>query len=266
MEQANTLPSRKFTWGLLFIGFCCLFGWLAMNFILLTQYTNWRHFADPAAIAGTLFMSLICSSFYAIIAAAALTWGGKRYKRIQEKKHLIKASFIPAAVLTPVLGIAGVAVMLVTPFVFATVREFIAGPNIVQVADSPDGRYQAYVIDRPSLDGPNHHLFVKDIAADQSEFVTNLPEDVDFNKEIHWSPFNDIVAFQTHFKLIVYSYEDGTSEEVTLGGERHWRENGTFWVDYNDVLKLGNLQFPEPGTLTYQLEGNPETFSVCLKK
>lgn len=264
MEQGNLLQKRKLTWFLLFIGFCCLFGWLATNFILLTHFTNSGHFVSTVAVIRTLLMSLISTSFYAVIGVVTLWLGIKRYKCTERKTILIKGSIIPAAILTPVLGIAGIAVVILIPFVFDTLRTFIAGADIVQVMDSPDGQYQAYVIDKPCIDGPNHHLFVKNLTTNETAFVTNLPADVDFNKEIIWSPFSDLVAFRSHFRLIVYSYKNGKSEDVNLGGEKHYRKNGTFWVDYEDVLKLSDLQFPQPGIFAYQLEGDDEIHTVSL--
>ena len=266
MEQFEVLHKRKLTWGLLFIGFCCVFGWLATNVILLTKFTNWRHFADIAALSGTLLMSLICTSFYAVAAVIALRWGVGRFKRTDRKKYLIPSSLISAALLTPVLGIAGITVILVTPFAFAHIRAFAFGPNIVQTADSPDGAYQAYIIDKPSLDGPNHHLYVKKLAAGESSFVANLPEDVDYNREILWSPFSDAVLFHTHFKLIVYAPATGRTEEIILGGDRHYRENGTFWVDYSDVKKPLELNFPTPGVFTCRFEDDPEPVMFNLSQ
>jgi hypothetical protein len=95
-------------------------------------------------------------------------------------------------------------------------------------------------------------------------FVANLPEDVDFNQEILWSPFNDLVVFRTWFKLIVYSPADGQLEEVVLGGERHYRDNGTFWVEYKNAKQPHGFQFPKPGVFSYQLKGDLNAYSVNL--
>jgi hypothetical protein len=266
MEQANIPEKRKLTWGLLFVGFCCVFGWLATNFILLTQFTNSRHFETVTATLQTILGNLIVTSFYVVIGVIAFVCGLGRLKRVQSKKGLISTSLIPAAILTPLLGIGGIAVIITAPFVYAHARTFVTGPNIVQSADSPDNAYQAYVVDKPSLDGPNHHLYVKNIASGEKAFVTNLPEDVDFNKEILWSPFNNVVVFRTHFKLIVYSPVTGRSEEIKLGGDHHWRENGTFWVDYEDVKKPIDLQFPLPSVFSYRLEDDEKSYRIDMNK
>lgn len=263
--RVNILEKRKLTWLLLFIGFCCVFGWLASNFILLTHYTNSRHFETSGATLQTILGCLIYTSFYIVIGAAAFIWGVERYKRTARQGGLILGSLIPAAVLTPFLGIAGMAVLLFAPFLYGHARTFIAGPKVVQSADSPDGAWRAYVVDKPSIDGPNHHLYVKDAATGQSAFVTNLPEDVDFSREILWSPHSDLVVFRTHFTLIAFSPQSRRKAEVVLGGERHYRQNGTFWVDYEDVKEIRDLQFPAPGTLTYRFEGDDITHAVNLE-
>lgn len=265
MNDVIILEKRKLTWFLLFIGFCCVFGWIGMNFILLTQYTNWRHFADLSAFLGTLLMCQISSSFYIILGVVAFIWAGRRIKRTAVAKGLIPKSLIPAAILTPLLTVAGMALLLCTPYVYGRARDFVAGPNVVQSSASPDRAFQAYVVDKPSFDGPNHHLYVRDTATGVETFVTNLPEDVDFNQEIIWSPHSDIVVFRTHFRLIAYAPKDAATQEVKLGGDYHWRKNGTFWVDYNDVKKPADIQFPEPGIVTYRLDDIDEPFTMSFQ-
>lgn len=265
MEQALILKNRKLTWFLLFIGFCCLFGWLATNFILMAHFTSWRHFASVSATLQTFLMSLTCTSFFAVLGTGVFVWAHRRLKRTEHKKGLVIKSLVPAAFLTPLLGIAGILTIIMTPFVFATARTILFGHKVVQSADSPDGRYQAYVIDAPSIDGPNHHLNVKEIATGKIAFVAQLPEDVDYNQQILWSPYSDIVVFRTHFKLIAYAPAANQTQEVILGGEYHWRNNGTFWVDYNDVKKPKDFQFPQAGIFSYRLEDSEEPLTLTFK-
>ena len=259
MEQAKVLEKRKFTWFLLFVGFCCVFGFLAMNAILLTKFTNARHFATLTATLQTILGNLIFSSFYIVLGVVFFIWARRRLNRTANKEGLIAKSILPAVCLTPVLGVAGIIVLMLAPYAFAHVRQFIVGPNVVQSANSPDGIYQAFVWDKPSIDGPNHHLYVKTPQTGRLDFVDNLPEDVDFNQEIIWSPQSDVVVFRSHFKVTAYAPSIDTRREVILGGERHSLGNGTFWVDYKDVKKVTDIQFPQPGVVAVQLEGQEES-------
>lgn len=264
MEPTFILKKRKLTWFLLFTGFCCLFGWLATNFILMTYFTNSRHYADPTIAFQTLLMALACSSFFAFFGVPVFLWARRRLRRTERRKGLIVASLVPAALLTPLLGIAGMAVIILTPFAVAHARALAFGPKIVQTVDSPDGRYQAYVIDKPSIDGPNHHLYVRDRTSQNETFVTHLPEDVDYSRGIIWSPHSDIVVFRTHFKLIAYAPAVDQKQQVVLGGEYHWRKNGTFWVDYADVKKASDFEFPQTGVFSYRLDDTDEPSTLSF--
>lgn len=265
MENINVLKKRKLTWLLLFVGFCCVFGWIGMSFTTLMNLNN-SYFATIQVTLQTVLDCLIYNIFYIAIGVIAFSWGIKRIKRTENKKGLIAGSIIPAAVLTPVSTVCGFLVMLLVPVFCAQVMTIFTGPNIVQSVDSQNGVYQAYVIDKPSIDGPNHHLYVRNIASEESTFVTNLPEDVDYNQKILWSPHNDLVVFCTCFKLIIYCPEKNHCQEVKLGGDEHWRDNGTFWVDYDDVLNPYNLQFPESGVFSYQIKGDENVHIVDMNK
>ncbi len=249
-------PRRWVTWLLLFAGFCSVVGWISTNALLLTGYTNSRHFATLTATLLTVARGLLFTSFFPVCAAVFLAWGLRRLKRVggRARDLLVAASLFPSILLFPVLRYVGVAVIMLTPFCLAQARAAVLGPPIVQSARSPDGACEAYVIDRPSIDGPNHHLYVRRDPR-QAVKIAALPEDVDFNKAIHWSPHSDVVVFQTHFSLIGYRIADGRKAKVTLGGARHYRKNGTFWVDYEAAKRVGEIAFPEPGSCRYCLEG-----------
>ena len=60
---------------------------------------------------------------------------------------------------------------------------FFINPELVMSVDSPDGKYEAYVIDNPSFDPPNQSLFVKNKGSDSFNLVEILAEDVDFIKK-----------------------------------------------------------------------------------
>jgi hypothetical protein len=166
---------------------------------------------------------------------------------------------IPAVVLSPAYILMGMAIILITPFVYACVKTAIVGPNIVQTQLSPDGKFEAYVIDKPSFDPPNHHLYIRRNDVNFSKEIAKLPEDVDFIQKIYWSPDSNIVVFQTWFSLIAADASGYWIVKIPLGGEEHWRENGTFWVDYDDVKPIAAIEFPKPGAFSYRFEGSDKS-------
>lgn len=266
MSDRKECPSRGITWLLLFAGFCSIVAWVGTNVFLLTNFTNSRHFETFQAALGTVARNLLITSFLVILAALFLPPGLKRLRQTANKGRLVLGAVVPSLILIPLLVIASIAVIMLTPYGLACARSVIFGPDIVQSVTSPDGRYIAYVVDKPSIDGPNHHLYVS-VETDtkrRDQKIANLPEDVDFNKEIHFSQRSDMVVFQTHFKLIAASLSDFRTAQVKLGGDHHWRKNGTFWVDYEDVKKPVEITFPDADSFAYRLAGSHEIHTVRL--
>lgn len=255
-SDESVRPGRRSTWLLLFLGFSSVAGWIGTNGLLLMNYTNSRHFATWEATLQTVTWSLICTSFLVVSAAVFLPWGLRRLRRMEApaRENLVASSLCPSILLSPILMYADVGVILLAPFCLAQVRALVLGPHVVQSVNAPDGKWAAYVIDRPCIDGPDHHLYVR-CGRQPAVEVAALPEDVDFNKAIHWSPDSDVVVFQTHFSLIGYRIADRRKAEISLGGEPHWRKNGTFWVDYDAAKRVREVAFPEPGSFGYSLEG-----------
>lgn len=56
-----------------------------------------------------------------------------------------------------------------------------------------------------------------------------------------------------------WSYGEGF-----LGGEPHWRENGTFWVDYDGAKRVREVAFPDRDSFDYLLEGAASEQRVCF--
>ena len=107
--------------------------------------------------------------------------------------------FLPLALL---LAVVGLAIFVLVSFGY--VDFLMNGPKTVLSVRSPDGQYEAYVEDWPSIDGPNQSLFVE--REDKLRFlrIAKLPEDVDSIKEILWSPDSQMVVFHSwdHLQLI----------------------------------------------------------------
>lgn len=266
MNDRKESPSRGITWLLLFAGFCSIVAWLGTNVFLLTSFTNSLHFETFQATLGTVARNLLITSFLVILAVLFLPRGLKRLRQTANKGRLVLGAVVPSLILLPLLVIASIAAIMLAPYGLACARSVIVGPDIVQSVASPDGRYIAYVVDKPSIDGPNHHLYIRVPTGTNAtgRKIANLPEDVDFNKEIHFSPRSDMVVFQTYFKLIAASLSDFRTAEVKLGGDHHWRKNGTFWVDYDNVKKPVEITFPDADSFAYRLEGSREIHTVKL--
>jgi hypothetical protein len=260
MSNVNDSGQRKLTWLLLFIGFCCITGWFGTTGWLIDS-TNFQgtDFRQVIKIVG--YRSL-WTSFFLVFAILTLPWGLRRLKRTDRKRSLLAWSTIPPVLLTPVLAIGGIALIILAPFCAGHVKAVLTGPDIEQSVISPDGKYEALVVNKPSFDPPNQHLYVWQVSIGSKKQpvywkkIAQLPEDVDRIEKIHWSPYSDVVVFQSYFSLIAVGLPDYGMVKIPLGGKELWRDNGTFWVDYDNVMRIEAIEFPSPGAFGYRLEGS----------
>lgn len=252
MSSEKIFHSDRFIMLLLFVGFCGIIGWLGTTWWLLDN-TNFRgtDFWQVPRIVGN---HLLWSSFFLIFAAFGLLWGFRLLRQRKRKKKVVVRSLVPAVVLSPAYILLGMLFIIFMPLIGGWIKTALAGPTIVQSVFSPDGRFEAYIIEVPSIDPPNQSLFVRRDKI-HSKRIAKLPEDVDSIQKICWSPHSDIVVFQTYFGLIATHVPDYKTVKIPLGGEQHWRKNGTFWVDYNNVKQVAAIDFPWPGAFSYRFKG-----------
>ena len=255
MSSGKTFHSDRFITVLLFIGFCGVIGWLGSTCWMVQGWMRPRHWASPPI---AMIFIIIFSLLSLVFALIGIPLGLRLLGRSERKKKLVFRSLIPAVVLSPAYIFLGIAIIFSIPSWVGWVKAAFVGHNIVQSQLSPDGKHEAYVIDKPSFDPPNHHLYIRRNGVNYSEKIAQLPEDVDFIQEIHWSPYSDIVVFQTWFSLITVRVSDNKMLKIPIGGEKHWRKNRTFWVDYDDARQVAAIEFPKPDVFSYRFDGSEE--------
>jgi len=269
MRNVNNSVQRKLTWLLLFVGFSSITGWLGTTWWLLDS-TNFRG-TNLWQVLQIIGNRSVWASFFLIFAILTLPWGLRRLKRTDRKRGLLGWSAGPSLLLTPVFAVAGIFLIILVPLAAGYVKELVTGPDIEQSVISPDGNFEAIVVNKPSVDPPNQHLYVWQVSIGSKKQavywkkIAQLPEDVDRIEKIHWSPYSDIVVFQTYFSLIAVAVPDYGMANIPLGGKEQWRDNGTFWVDYDNVMRIEAIDFPEPGAFSYRSEGadEPKVVEIC---
>ena len=221
---------------LLMVGFCGVIGLIA------------------AAIIG---IPLPFALVFIALAALGLPCGFSRLGKTERKVKPIVISAVASILLSPVCVPVGFAIGFFTPLVPSHVRDFFTGPNIVQSVMSPDRNFEAYVVERPSIDPPNQSLSIQ--RSDNIHFVrvAKLAEDIDAIKNIHWSPESDIVVFHTRCNLIAVRVPGYQTVKIPLGGERiraKASKRSTF-SGAGPRVTVADIEFPEPGSFSYRLEG-----------
>ena len=170
-------------------------------------------------------------------------------------------AIIPAVLLAPFYAFLGWVVILMGPYVWASGGVLVNGPKIVKSATSPNGAYEAYVVDSPAIDGPDQSLYIEQSDGLHFLEIADLPEDIDFIEDIHWSPQGDMVVFKTYKNLYVVCLPSYKTVSIYLG--RPWRRasqgrRSTF-SSGSVRLQVKNIAFPEPGVVTYEIEGASKT-------
>lgn len=221
---------------LLFFGFCGVIG-------LLTT----------AIIGIPLPFAFIFVAFVGI----GLPWGLIRLTKKERKVKPIVISAIASILLSPVYIPIGIGMGFSMPLFPSYVKIFFTGPNVVQSVMSPNGDFEAYVVEAPSIDPPNQSLFIQ--RSDNIHFlsIADLAEDIDSIKKIHWSPQSDIVVFHTRCHLIAVRVPGYQTVKIPLGGEwiRTKASKRSTFSGAGPRVAVADIQFLQPSSFSYRLEG-----------
>ena len=266
MGVRNLSRNEHFVTLLLFAGISGIAGWVATTWWLLANGTNSGHWATWFVTFRTIGLFSLWSSFFLIFAAVGLPWGGTLLRRSECKKRIMARAAIPAFLLSPVYAVIGFIAILLGPYLYAWGNVILNGPNVVQSAVSPNGEYEAYVEDAPSIDGPNQSLFIERSDGIHFLHIADLAEDVDSIDTIHWSPQSDIVVFKTHRNLFAVCLPSYKTVQIYLGQE--WRRTAkhrhSTFTSGGVRLHVKDVAFPEPGIVSYNIKGASETQRLDL--
>jgi hypothetical protein len=263
-SKTDTRASHRTTM-LLFVGFSGVTGWIAATAWLLWGWTNSGHWATWTSTFRTVGIFGLWCSFFLIFALVGLPWGFRLLRRREHRGKVVARALVPAVILTPVYAFVGAAVVLLAPFISSMAYAVGGGPNVIESVMSPDGNYEAYVVDQPCIDPPNQVLYLQRSDDIHYVYVANLAADVDSIREILWSPHNDIVVFHTRFHL--FAVRVPGYQTVKIGTGREWTRSqpgkrSTFTSGPH--LQVAEIGFPGPGTFSYRLEGAAESHMVDM--
>jgi hypothetical protein len=191
------------------------------------------------------------------LAAIGLPCGLSRLSKKDRKVKPIAISLVASILLSPVYVPAGIAIGFFTLMIPSHVKDFFTGPDVIQSVTSPDQNFEAYVVERPSIDPPNQSLYIQ--RSDNIHFlrVAKLAEDIDSIKEIHWSPQSDIVVFHTRCNLFAVRIPGYQTVKIPLGGEwiRTKAKRRSTFSGAGPRVAVAEIEFPRAGSFSYRLKG-----------
>jgi len=157
----------------------------------------------------------------------------------------------------------------ISPFphlAFAYADAALRGPKVVLSAPSPDGDYEAYVEDLPSIDPPNQALFVEHSDKVRFMHIADLAEDVDAIIRIVWSPDSNIVVFHSRDYLTATRISDWRTIRIYLGKEwtRSQPFRGATFACGGPQRTVEAIEFPADGRFAYRLDGNEQSSTVRM--
>ncbi len=171
-------------------------------------------------------------------------------------------------VILPLIALTVLIFLIAVPlFSFGYIDAILYGPECVISLSLPDGRYEAYVEESPSIDPPNQSLFVE--RSDKNNFIhiSDLSEDIDSIKKIQWSPDSEIVLFLSHHYLTATRVKDWRTVRIYLGKE--WRRSQP--QRHHTTFNSGGIRqcvetikFPKSGGFSYQLKGSNNFQTVSI--
>jgi hypothetical protein len=159
--------------------------------------------------------------------------------------------------------------VIITTVAIFVVEFFLFGYNTksdkLMSLDSPDGVYNAYVIENPALDPPNQSIFISKNGLNEFRLVEDLPEDIDAIKNILWSPDGKTVVFATNWYLIITEITNFNTKKISLNPD-WWKwhdKKGTFSSSSRDIV-IKEIEFCDSDSLIYMTNEMTNPEKICI--
>jgi hypothetical protein len=151
------------------------------------------------------------------------------------------------------------------PAAYSLASTGLRGTQVIRSSVSPDGAYEAYAVEAPSVDPPNQSLYIQTRDEINFVFVGQLVEDVDSIQDIQWSPGSDVVVFVTRNNLIAALVPGFTVLMIPLASPLTHYQPGKFTTFGGGIpqYKVAELSFPEAGTFAYRLVSTKQGSQVA---
>lgn len=119
---------------------------------------------------------------------------------------------------------------VITVILMSLAGYFILGfnskPETVLSVASPQGLFEAYVIENPSIDPPNQSLFISKTGTPEFRLVATLPEDIESAQKIWWTEDGKTAIFVTSWHLIITDVQNFNTRKISL--------NPDWWKKHED--------------------------------
>jgi len=158
---------------------------------------------------------------------------------------------------------------LITVIIIALAVYFLFGfntrPDTVLSVDSPQGLYEAYVVENPSLDPPNQALFISKTGTGEFRLVARLPEDIEATRKICWTDDGNKAIFITNWHLIITDVRNFNTSKISLNPDWwKWNQGEKTFSSSGTPVVLEELDLYGSDSLTYRTNMMTQPATVIL--
>ena len=140
---------------------------------------------------------------------------------------------------------------------------FSSKPEKIMSVNSPQGLYEAYVVENPSLDPPNQGLLILKSGTGEFRLLERLPEDIESVQKIYWTSDGTRAIFVTDWHIIITDVRTFNTRKISLNpdwwnwneGEKTFSSTGTpvileeFEIFGSDSLAYRTSLMTQPATV-----------------
>ncbi|MRS02380.1 hypothetical protein EG832_04010, partial [bacterium] len=156
-------------------------------------------------------------------------------------------SMILTAMITAMTTI--VLIALAVYFIFG----FNSTPDTVLSLNSPQGLYEAYVVENPSIDPPNQSLLISKTGTGEFRLVSRLPEDIESAQKIYWTDDGNKAVFITNWHLIITDVHNFSTWKISLNPDWwKWNQEGKTFSSSRTSVVLEEFELFGSDSLTYR--------------
>jgi len=158
---------------------------------------------------------------------------------------------------------------LITVILIALAVYFIFGfnsrPETVLTVNSPQGSYEAYVVDNPSVDPPNQALYISRAGTGEFRRVAKLPEDIESVQKIYWTGDGSKAIFVTDWQLFITEVQTFNTRKISLNPDWwKWDTDRKTFSSSGTSAVLDELELFGSDSLTYRTSLMTQPVTVIL--
>ncbi|NLE33934.1 MAG: hypothetical protein GX622_02415 [Bacteroidales bacterium] len=158
---------------------------------------------------------------------------------------------------------------LVTIILIAVAVWFVFGfntkPGKVMSVNSPQGTYEAYVTENPSIDPPNQGLFISKTGTGDFRLVAHLPEDIESAQKLYWSKDGTRAIFVTNWHLFITDVQNLNTRKISLNPDWwKWQEGKKTFTSSGTSVVMEELILTGSDSLTYRTNLMTQPVTVTL--